>query len=136
MRFVLYKPCCLYKWWQSNRSLSGKRGMVNDKNDDAKGKKIFIYTFFFLIKNQFYCVNYKPKLFRDCISCRSYSICKSKYYIFVEQFDSSQFLLMPLICWPLVKNVILTANTVSLNKNLIELKHLSTISVFNIKTKR
>jgi len=111
--------------------------MVNYKSDDAKGIKIFIYTFLFLIKNQFYCVNYKSKLFRDCISCTSYSICKSKYYIFVEQFDSSQFLSMPLICWPLLKNVVLTANTISLNKNLKELKKISsTISVFNIKTKR
>jgi len=80
--------------------------MVNDKNDDAKGKKIFIYIFFFLIKNQFYCVNYKPKLFRTCISYTSYSICKSKYYIFVEQFDNSQFLVLPLVCSPLLRNFI------------------------------
>ncbi|XP_060846363.1 protein lap1-like [Rhopalosiphum padi] len=44
---------------------------------------------------------------------------------------------LSLICWPSLKNVILTANTISLNKNLIEFKKLmSTLSVFNIKTKR
>ncbi|XP_025202604.1 uncharacterized protein LOC112599762 [Melanaphis sacchari] len=44
---------------------------------------------------------------------------------------------LPLICWPSLKNVILTANTISLNKNSIEFKKLlSTLRVFNIKTKR
>ncbi|KAL5244747.1 hypothetical protein ACI65C_012157 [Semiaphis heraclei] len=44
---------------------------------------------------------------------------------------------LPLICWPSLKNVILTANTISLKKNLMEFKKLSsTLSAFNIKTKR
>ncbi|KAF0770290.1 malignant fibrous histiocytoma-amplified sequence 1-like, partial [Aphis craccivora] len=44
---------------------------------------------------------------------------------------------LPLICWPSLKNIILTANTISLNKNLIEFKKLIfTLCLFNIKTKR
>ncbi|XP_003243746.1 malignant fibrous histiocytoma-amplified sequence 1-like [Acyrthosiphon pisum] len=44
---------------------------------------------------------------------------------------------LPLVCWPSLKNVILTANNISLKKNLIEFKNLSSnLSVFNIKIKR
>ncbi|XP_022170011.1 serine/threonine-protein kinase BRI1-like 2, partial [Myzus persicae] len=44
---------------------------------------------------------------------------------------------LPLIGWPSLENVILTANTISLNKNLIEFKNLSsTLSMFNINAKR
>jgi len=52
---------------------------------------VYIFSFFNLIFNQFYCDNYELKFFRDNLSGASYSICQSKHNKFVEQFDSSQF---------------------------------------------
>lgn len=112
-----------------------KRGIVYDKNDDAKGKKIFIYTFFFLNKNQFYCVNYKQKLFKDSISRTSHSICKSKYYTFVKQFDILQLFGAAFSLLVIIEECYINGKYHKFNKNLIELKNMSsTINVFNIKT--
>lgn len=48
--------------------------------------------------------------------------------------DSS---VMPLICWPALINVVLTANTISLKKNLTTfMKMKSTFDLYNIKIKR
>jgi len=145
MCVIVSLPLCL-TFFKESDYINGKNqteayqdneDMENDKNDDTKGKKIFIYTFFILIKNNFIILianQYFSEIVYHAYHIPFVSLITINLSNNMLAHNSS---VLSLICWPSLKNVILTANTISLNKNLIEFKKLmSTLSVFNIKTKR